>query len=191
MSLARHFHQQAYQNAWANHRLLGACASLNPGEFEATRTGFFPSIRGTLNHLLTVDWFYIDALERELRGEPPHPDCYQFFAVAEPFASCEALRAAQQVSDRRLLAYCAQLMDTELERMVTIARPGQPQTDMRCRLLAHLFAHQIHHRGQVHAMLSGSSVKPPQLDEFYCQGEAHLRAAEFAELGFTEAMIWD
>ena len=34
-------------------------------------------------------------------------------------------------------------------------------------LLAHLFIHQIHHRGQVHAMLSGTSVKPPQLDEFF------------------------
>ena len=44
------------------------------------------------------------------------------------------------------------------------------------RLLLHLFEHQIHHRGQVHAMLSGTSVKPPQLDEFYSVGEAPLRA---------------
>lgn len=39
-------------------------------------------------------------------------------------------------------------------------------------------------------MLSGTSVKPPQLDEFFSVGEAPLRAAEFSELGWTEQMIW-
>ena len=58
------------------------------------------------------------------------------------------------------------------------------------RLLAHLFQHQIHHRGQAHAMLSGTDVPPPQLDEFFCANEAHLRASELAELGYAEAEIW-
>jgi uncharacterized damage-inducible protein DinB len=58
------------------------------------------------------------------------------------------------------------------------------------RLLLHLFLHQIHHRGQAHAMLSGTDVKPPQLDEFYSVAEAPLRAAAFAALGFTEEDVW-
>ena len=58
------------------------------------------------------------------------------------------------------------------------------------RILAHLFEHQIHHRGQAHAMLADTRVKPPQLDEFFCTGEADLRARDFAELGFTEDRIW-
>jgi len=58
------------------------------------------------------------------------------------------------------------------------------------RILAHLFQHQIHHRGQVHAMLAGTAVKPPQLDEFFCSNEAPLRAQDFTELGFTEEAIW-
>ncbi|MGO8140974.1 hypothetical protein AB9F34_33540, partial [Rhizobium leguminosarum] len=33
------------------------------GELEAPRTSFFPSIKETLNHIITVDWFYIDGLE--------------------------------------------------------------------------------------------------------------------------------
>jgi uncharacterized damage-inducible protein DinB len=56
-ALAHHLLTQAYNNAWANHRLLNACAQLSQAEFEAPRTGFFPSIRATLNHNLTVDWF--------------------------------------------------------------------------------------------------------------------------------------
>ena len=39
-------------------------------------------------------------------------------------------------------------------------------------------------------MLSATSVSPPQLDEFFAVGEAPLRAAEFAELGWTEERIW-
>jgi hypothetical protein len=42
----------------------------------------------------------------------------------------------------------------------------------------------------VHCMLSGTSVPPPQLDEFFCANEAHLRARELAELGYGEAQIW-
>ena len=56
--------------------------------------------------------------------------------------------------------------------------------------MLHVFQHQIHHRGQAHAMLSGTRVKPPQLDEFYSIGEASLRAMEFAALGWTEATVW-
>jgi hypothetical protein len=39
-------------------------------------------------------------------------------------------------------------------------------------------------------MLAGTRVAPPQLDEFFCANEAHLRAGDFAELGFDEARIW-
>lgn len=53
----------AYNNAWANNRLLTACAPLSRREFEAEQTGFFPSLQRTLNHTYTVDLFYVDALE--------------------------------------------------------------------------------------------------------------------------------
>ncbi len=190
--LSRHFQTEAFNNGWANHRLLRACAQLSQADFVAHRTGFFPSIKATLNHILTVDWFYIDALEREARGAPPHPDYRsEFFAVEAPFDTCSALRAAQRTSDDRLIAYCNALRDDDLGRVVVIDRgEGEFQRDTRQRLLAHIFGHQIHHRGQVHAMLSSTSVAPPQLDEFFSVGEAPLRAQDFKELGWTEEEIW-
>jgi hypothetical protein len=39
-------------------------------------------------------------------------------------------------------------------------------------------------------MLSSTAVTPPQLDEFFSVAEAPLRAAEFDQLGWTEATIW-
>jgi uncharacterized damage-inducible protein DinB len=53
--------------------------------------------------------------------------------------------------------------------------------------LAHLFVHQIHQRGQADAMLSGTPVAPPQLDEFFLAEDAPLRAADLAALGLSEA----
>ena len=38
-----YFRAQAYNNAWANHRLLKAASRLSPEELSAPRTSFFPS----------------------------------------------------------------------------------------------------------------------------------------------------
>lgn len=190
MTLAAYLAAQAWNNAWANHRLLAACLRLRPGELEAPRTGFFPSIRATWNHIVTVDHYYVDAIERALAGRPPNPDAGAFFDPEEPFATCDALSAAQHAVDRRLVALCTGLTEADLRRVVPVPRRAGVVPEPLPRLLAHLFQHQIHHRGQIHAMLSGTSVAPPQLDEFFCAHEAHLRADELGELGVTEAAIW-
>ena len=39
-------------------------------------------------------------------------------------------------------------------------------------------------------MLAGTSVAPPQLDEFFCDIDAALRAADLAEMGLSEAAVW-
>ncbi|MGF6592127.1 DinB family protein [Pseudomonas sp. 2835] len=188
--LSHHLLTMAYHNGWANHRVYKACRQLSQDEFVAPRASFFPSIKATLNHILTVDWFYLQALECEQRGEAPDPDSERFFEPEEPYSTCLELHAEQLQADHRLITYCRQLRDDQLQRYVNIVRPDWVQREQRLRLLSHLFEHQIHHRGQVHAMLSDTSVRPPQLDEFFCEDEAHLRAQDFIELGWTEAQIW-
>jgi uncharacterized damage-inducible protein DinB len=37
------------------------------------RTGFFPSLRATLNHILIVDLFYVDAMEGGTLGPAVKP----------------------------------------------------------------------------------------------------------------------
>jgi len=181
----------AYNNAWANHRLLVACGQLSQAEFEAPRTGFFPSIKATLNHTLTVDWYYIDAIERSLAGQPPNPDFESFYEPEEPCGTCAELHAEQARSDRRLIAVCRSLDAATLQRtIVDVPRRAGIHPEPLPRLLAHLFQHQVHHRGQAHSMLSGTAVEPPQLDEFFLVGDAPRRAEEFAQLGFDEAAIW-
>ncbi len=173
----------AYNNAWANHRLLTACGNLSQQDFEVERTSFFPSLQLTLNHIYIVDLFYVDALEggwlgpRAFENDVPHP------SVAE-------LSQAQAAIDNRLIAVCNALTPERLGEIVRVNRDTRVQTERRDRLLMHLFQHQIHHRGQAHAMLSGTTVAPPQLDEFFSIAEAPLRAEEFANLGWTEETVW-
>jgi len=188
--LAHHFFTMACNNTWANHRLLTACSRLSQAEFVAPRTSFFPSLKATLNHNLTVDWYYVDALERAFRFDPPNREVDRFFDPEEPFATCAELATGQRAVDRRLVAACAALTDDVLATSVPVMRRAGVEAENATRLLAHLFQHQIHHRGQAHAMLAGTPVKPPQLDEFFCANEAHLRAAELAELGLSETTIW-
>jgi uncharacterized damage-inducible protein DinB len=173
----------AYNNAWANHRLLAACAGLTQAEFEAPCTGFFPSIQATLNHILIIDRFYVDALEGGILGPAAWADHVPCPTVVE-------LRPAQGEVDRRLIAWCEALGEEGPDRIIHVHRGTRVQSERADRLLLHLFQHQVHHRGQAHAMLSGTSVPPPQLDEFFSIAEAPLRAEEFGELGWTEAAIW-
>ncbi|HYC04862.1 MAG TPA: DinB family protein [Azospirillaceae bacterium] len=183
MDVAQPYRAMAYNNAWANHRLLTACLRLSAAEFAAPRTGFFPSLRATLNHIVIIDRFYVDALEGGTLGLAALRD-------PEPCPDAASLRAAQAAVDRRLIAVTEGLDVAALERVVRIHRGERVQEERMDRLLLHLFQHQVHHRGQAHAMLSGTSVPPPQLDEFFSEEEWPLRAAELAELGLSEAVIW-
>ncbi len=179
-TLIAHFQDMARNNAWSNHRLLAACAGLAPADFAAPRTGFFPSLAGTLNHILMVDGYYIDSLH----GRADAMDRAVAFVA---HVDLPGLDAAQRASDRRLMAFCEALEIVDLDREITLRRPNReapPETI--ARVLAHLFVHQIHHRGQAHAMLSDTSVEPPQLDEFFLRDELPLRREELRALGLPE-----
>ena len=177
MFAATHFRAMARNNAWSNHRLLKACRELSQDEFEAKRVSFFPSLQLTLNHILLVDWYYLDGLEKGGRGLP-------VFESEVPFPTLPDLAVAQMAADTRLVRYCDGLTEETLEDTVTLDRGAQGlHREAAHAVLLHLFVHQIHHRGQAHAMLAGTRIKPPQLDEFFLAGDAPLREHELHELG--------
>jgi uncharacterized damage-inducible protein DinB len=170
MSLALdHLRLMARNNAYANELLYEACGRLSQAEFEAERTNFFPSIQKTLNHTWAVDRYYLDALTEAGAGRSVYdvPD----------LETSEALKAAHAAVDRQLTAFCDGLTKTDLSREVAQDRGGKGIFYETIALtLLHLFQHQIHHRGQVHAMLAGTQIAPPQLDEFYLTFERHPAA---------------
>lgn len=157
---------QAENNRWANQRLLAACSKLSPSELVKQRPSFFGTALAALNHILVVDWYYIDALTeggRAMEIREKYRD-----DVPDPFADIAGLAAAQDKSDLTLIKFCEQLGERDLARQVdTLREGGVVWKETIGDLLLHLFQHQIHHRGQVHDMLSATPIAPPQLDEFY------------------------
>jgi uncharacterized damage-inducible protein DinB len=132
-SLLEHLQALARNNAWANFRLLNACSRLTEEEYRARRTSFFPSIHLTLNHILVVDWLYLDALDNGGRR------WREIYALDDaPCPTFADLRREQTAADRRLIAYCDEL-----------------------------------------------DVAPPQLDEFFLQQDAALRADDLRALGLS------
>ena len=154
------FVRLAQNNAWANHRLAGAIARLDDAAYrDATRTSFFPSIALTAVHILYVDLYYLDALQAGGRGRAIFDDEDAF--ARRPFAD---VRARQRASDEHLIEACGRIPpDAE----VRIERRDHVAVERAADVLLHMLQHSIHHRGQVHAMLSGTAVPPPQLDEFF------------------------
>ncbi|NRG16729.1 DinB family protein [Rhizobiales bacterium] len=171
-----YFYLMALNNAYANEKLLGAVCELSDEEFSAPRSGFFPSLKATLNHVLFVDRYYLDALYEEGVGKKVYD--------AEEISNPGELKSKQAKEDARLVAFCRDLTDKATLRQVATDRGDKGAIEERVdALLLHLFQHQVHHRGQAHAMLSSTRVKPPQLDEFFLEferdpvAEKHLKTA--------------
>lgn len=173
------FRAMARNNAYANRRLGTAMAALTEDDFAAPRTGFFPSLQATANHILEVDLYYVDALTEGGRGTA-------VFERFTPFSHVAALYRLQQEVDGRLVAFTDALTDYDLARRVVTDRGPLGRVPERVdALLLHLVQHQIHHRGQLHAMLSGTSVAPPQLDEWFLDFDAAARREDEEALGYS------
>ncbi|MGE8940998.1 DinB family protein [Leptospira interrogans] len=177
MDLTTHFRRMARNNAWSNYRLLDACGQLAPDDFRAGRTGFFPSIQATLDHILMIDVYYLDALEGGRLG-------YAQLETWKPRTDFPVVRMAQIAIDQRLIGFCDRLTANELDRIIDIDRgPDGIDRETVGDTLSHLFVHQVHHRGQAHAMLSGSPIAPPQLDEYFLKYDTVSRAPDLDTLG--------
>lgn len=183
MQLLDFLRTQVRANRLANHRLHQAMAPLADAEMRALRTSFFPSLMSTLDHILWVDTYYIDCLHA-LHGARERALAWL------PFERLPPLVAAQAASDQRLITLLDGCGAAELERIVEMPRRDHIQREPLGNVIAHLVNHQVHHRGQVHAMLAGTDVAPPQLDEFLMSSEGHLRRADMAALGWTEADLF-
>ncbi len=183
MDLSAYLRIQAHANALCNQRLGDALRQLDAAAWQAPRTSFFPSLGATLNHILAVDGYYIGALH----GDSGLREAYAAF---RPCAGAAEWLQHQRVSDLRLVAFCGRLDAAAAQAWVELPRADHVQRDRAAHVLAHLFNHQTHHRGQVHAMLAGTAVAPPQLDEFMLPSEAHLRRDDMHALGWDEAAVY-
>ncbi len=152
----------ARYNAWQNASLYGAADSLDDAARQAERGAFFGSIEATLNHILWGDRMWMNRLAGTQR---PAGTISESRRLTPDWA---ALRIERDRTDAEIAAWAAAIDAPSLEGDITwfSGAAGREVTKPRWLLTVHMFNHQTHHRGQVHAMLTAAGTKPGDTDLF-------------------------
>jgi uncharacterized damage-inducible protein DinB len=171
MTPAAHYRMFGHYNAWANSRLYDAAAQLTTEQYRADRSAFFKSVHGTLNHLLVTDRVWMQRFTGA--GDAPS----RLDAIL--FETLDELRAARETEDRRIVDFVEGLDEARIAGTIKYRRVSSPEEfeQQLAPALAHWFNHQTHHRGQVHALLTGLVGQAPELDLLYFQRSSAKPAA--------------
>ena len=157
MELTVYFRMLASYNRIANERLFEKVAALDPSEYRRQRAGSFGSIHALLNHILLGDRIWMSRFEGGGQETPPLNTI-----LFEEFA---ALSSARREMDARIESFFNGVPGDFLNRKLRYRNSkGVDCEESAPVAVGHFFNHQTHHRGQVHVMLSQTSVAPPSLD---------------------------
>jgi len=160
----------AHYNAWQNRQLTDALERVSLEELTADRGGFFGSVLGTLNHLLWGDGIWMNRFDPASVEKPAG-------GISGSVNLCPTLgtwSAERFVMDGRISQWAGGISavrlagDMEFTSSVlkaTVRRPVAP-------CVVHMFNHQTHHRGQVHAMMTAMKLEAPVSDLFLMPEDA-------------------
>jgi uncharacterized damage-inducible protein DinB len=155
--MLEHLRMMARYNKWANAQLNTAVMNISHDAYMAEREAFFGSIHGGLNHILLVDRIWRGRVEGN-----PHPADRLDIIVTD---SREAFLRERLAEDDILIDFTDSFDEKSLDEKVTYSSLiGFTGTDPRRLILAHMFNHATHHRGQIHALLTQVPADPPPLD---------------------------
>lgn len=150
----------ARYNSWQNGSLYHAASGLTDAARKAGRGAFFGSIHGTLCHLLWGDEIW---MHRFAGTEMPNAGIQGSPDMVEEW---EALVLRRKAFDQTILEWAGGVDPAWLTGDMTwfSGAMGREVTRPIGLLVAHMFNHQTHHRGQVHAMLTAAGAKPEATD---------------------------
>ena len=154
--------RMARYNRWQNENLYGVADRLSDDERRFDRGAFFKSIHGTLSHILWGDGQWMSRFEKQ---ERPPGSIKESITLFPDWNDLKAKRAAM---DQRIIDWAGAVNDDWLAGDVAWFS-GAIQRDVvkpAWEVTVHLFNHQTHHRGQVHAMLTQAGGKPHDTDLF-------------------------
>jgi uncharacterized damage-inducible protein DinB len=150
----------AEYNAELNRRVYAAAARLPDAARRADRGAFWRSIHGTLSHLVWADQMWMSRFDG---WEKPGVKLADSAGYVTDFEAMQALRADM---DSRLQDWAGRL-DPAWLMCDQYWFSGAVQRDVhrpRTLLVAHLFNHQTHHRGQAHAMITAAGEATGETD---------------------------
>lgn len=155
----------ARYNRWMNDKLYAHAASMTDEARKRDVGAFFRSIHGTFNHLLLADRVWLARVHRMTTADG-------FMAPGirtldqELFADFDELRHERARTDDELSAWVADLSAERLAAPITFVRRGKELETPLWWVVAHVFNHQTHHRGQITTLLSQQGCDPGVTDLF-------------------------
>lgn len=156
-----HFRMFTAYNRWANLRLYEAAAAMSDADYRRDCGVAFQSMHGTLNHILVGDTLWLARFK-----QAPAPALTLDSVLAETLSELSTLRAEM---DAEIIRFSDGLDMDRINSTFTykpVSLP-EPVTQELGPVLAHLFNHQTHHRGQAHAILTRLCGEAPPLDLIY------------------------
>jgi len=148
-------------NRWQNRNLYGAADTLSDATRKEPRGAFFGSIHATLNHLLFGDQMWMSRF-----AGTPRPKAAGIPDSVAMYESWEELKRERAAFDEVIIAWAETLDPAWLEGDLTWYSGASKRevTKPKALLVAHMFNHQTHHRGQVHCMLTQCGARPGDTD---------------------------
>jgi uncharacterized damage-inducible protein DinB len=143
-------------NAWANHRVLGACAALSPDQFLRDMKSSFASVRDTLAHIYGAEFIWLERWNLRTPAKLPTP---------ADFPKFETIRETLVEMDRSLVNFVAGLGPEALSRNLDYKLlSGKAQSGPLAPMLQHLANHSTYHRGQITTLLRQLGAKAASTD---------------------------
>lgn len=164
MITAQYVQTMSRYNQWQNKSIYTAADKLSEDERKADRCVFFGSIHRTLSHLLWGDQIWMVRF-----ADTPMPAVDTITASADMVSDWQDLKRQRQIFDDVILDWSAKLADEDVQGDLTWFS-GSAQCEITKPLgflIAHMFNHQTHHRGQVNAMLTACGENTDDTDLFY------------------------
>ena len=150
----------ARYNAWQNGSLTTAACSLDAEARSADRGAFFGSIIRTFNHLYWDDALWLARFSGDERPEDHVP-----VSLDDP-SDWQSFLDLRRARDAEVAAWAKALSPSDFEGALHFYPGGGDTRISKSRALCavHLFNHQTHHRGQIHAMLTAAGAEPEPTD---------------------------
>ena len=159
-------------NAWANHRILDACAGLSEEQMKRRIESSFPSLRETLLHIVAGEWIWLERWRGRSHSKA------EWDGLAQPLTSMTEIRAFWSELERKQKEFIGGLTPERLSRAQDFRTlDGTPYSQPLWQMMQHLVNHGTYHRGQVTTMLRQLGAKPVSTDliAFYRQRAAAAR----------------
>ena len=153
----------ARYNLWQNNQIRRVSEAMTLDELLQDRGLFFGSILGTLNHLLWGDRIWMCRFDPSV--EKPAGGISDSVNLCTDLAAWSRERAH---SDTQITTWAQQLDAAALGGDLAwySGAAGRDVIRPLSLCVTHMFNHQTHHRGQVHAMLTATGADAPVSDLF-------------------------